>query len=114
MGLPWRSTELYAIEWCQRLQSLGAGQLMLVSMDRDGTGAGFDTDLVRYVVEKVEVPVIVAGGAGRLEDFVDACKAGASAVTAASLFHFRSLTIHEVKDALCQEGFGVVEQDLLS
>ena len=109
-----RITDLDAIEWCERLESMGAGQIMLVSMDRDGTGAGFDTDLVRYVGEKVQIPLIVAGGAGRLEDFVDACRAGASAVTAASLFHFRSLTIHEVKEALCQEGFGVGERASLS
>lgn len=105
-----RITQLDAIEWCARLEALGAGQLMLVSMDRDGTGAGFDTDLVRYVREKVKLPVIVAGGAGRLEDFVEACRAGAHAVTAASLFHFRSLTVGEVKEALSREGFGVGER----
>lgn len=102
-----RNTLLDALDWCAELERRGAGQLMLVSMDRDGTGAGFDTDLVRYVHERVRVPLVVNGGAGTVEDFVEACLAGATAVTAASLFHFRHLTIGEVKEGLHREGFAV-------
>jgi cyclase len=102
-----RGTGREAIAWCRELDQLGAGEILLTSMDRDGTTAGYDTDLIRYVTEVVGCPVIANGGAGRLQDFVEACRNGASGVLAASLFHFRHLTIQEVKDGLAVEGFAV-------
>lgn len=97
-------TDLDAIEWCVELANRGAGELLLTSMDRDGTQAGYDCDLIALVSEQVGIPVIASGGAGRVGDFVDAVDAGASAVLAASLFHFRTLTIREVKEALANAG----------
>ena len=93
-------TQLDVLAWCRELADRGAGEILLTSMDRDGTQAGYDCDLIRMVSEEVRIPVIASGGAGRVQDFVDAVNAGASAVLAASLFHFRTLTIREVKDAL--------------
>jgi cyclase len=102
-----RPTTLDAVEWCAELQSRGAGTLLLTSMDREGTGAGFDVDLVRYLREVLDIPVWASGGAGRLEHFIQACQAGASGVAAASMFHFGTVTLLEVKEALDREGFGV-------
>lgn len=102
-----RPTTLDAVEWCAELQSRGAGTLLLTSMDREGTGAGFDVDLVRYLQEVLDIPVWASGGAGRLEHFIQACRAGASGVAAASLFHYGTVTMLEVKEALDREGFGV-------
>ncbi|MFN2454821.1 MAG: imidazole glycerol phosphate synthase subunit HisF [Pyrinomonadaceae bacterium] len=96
-----------AIEWAVRAEKLGAGEILLTSMDKDGTRDGYDIELTRAVADAVRIPVIASGGAGKLEDFYEALTAGgASAVLAASLFHFGQLKIGEVKDYL--RGRGVV------
>lgn len=99
--------DLDAIEWCARAAELGAGEILLNSMDADGTKDGFDLELIRRVRAAVSVPVIASGGAGRPEHFPQAVAAGADAVLAASVFHFRELTVAEVKDALRAAGVTV-------
>jgi cyclase len=96
--------DLDAIEWCSRAAELGAGEILLNSMDADGTKDGFDLDLIRQVRAAVSVPVIASGGAGRVEHFAPAVEAGADAVLAASVFHFRELTVGDVKAALRAAG----------
>ncbi len=98
-----RGTGLDAVEWARRGEQLGVGEVLLNSMDADGTRAGYDVELLRAVRAAVSVPVIASGGAGRLEDFPPAVEAGADAVLAASVFHFGQLTIGQVKDALRAE-----------
>jgi cyclase len=94
-------TELDAVEWAKQVVSLGAGEILLTSMDRDGTLAGYDLNLTRRVADAVEVPVIASGGAGKLEHFAEVLdQAHASAVLAASLFHFGTFTISQVKTFL--------------
>lgn len=100
-------TGLDAIEWCVRAAELGAGEILLNSMDADGTKAGFDLDLIARVRREVTIPVIASGGAGAVEHFAPAVRAGADAVLAASVFHFGDLTIGEVKDALRTDGHPV-------
>lgn len=90
-----------AVEWAVRAERLGAGEILLTSMDCDGTKAGYDLELTRAVAESVSVPVIASGGAGKLEHFYDALTEGkAEAVLAASLFHYKELEIREVKEYL--------------
>jgi len=94
-------TELDAVEWARRAVELGAGEILLTSMDRDGTKIGYDCELTRKVSDAVTVPVIASGGAGELPHFADALEQGhASAVLAASLFHFGTFTIPQVKTYL--------------
>ncbi|HWS86115.1 MAG TPA: imidazole glycerol phosphate synthase subunit HisF [Pyrinomonadaceae bacterium] len=94
-----------AVEWAARAESLGAGEILLTSMDRDGTKDGYDVELTRAVADAVTIPVIASGGAGRLEHFYEALTAGgASAVLAASLFHFGEFQIGEVKSYLRERG----------
>ena len=101
-------TALDAVAWAKRGVELGAGEILLTSMDADGTQAGYDCALTRAVSDAVGVPVIASGGAGTLQHFADALEAGrASAVLAASLFHFGTLTIAEVKDYLAAHGVPV-------
>ncbi|MEI8055980.1 MAG: imidazole glycerol phosphate synthase subunit HisF [Actinomycetes bacterium] len=99
-----RSTGTDAVEWAHQAVELGAGEILLNSMDADGTKDGYDLDLIRAVRARVSVPVIASGGAGRLEHFAPAVDAGADAVLAASVFHFGELGIPEVKDALRSAG----------
>ncbi|GAA0425269.1 imidazole glycerol phosphate synthase subunit HisF [Actinoplanes capillaceus] len=99
-----RSAGLDAIEWAARVAELGAGEILLNSMDADGTKAGFDLGLIRAVRAVVDIPVIASGGAGAVEHFPPAVEAGADAVLAASVFHFGDLTIGEVKDSLRAAG----------
>jgi cyclase len=99
--------DLDAVEWCARAQRLGAGEILLNSMDADGTKDGFDLELIRAVREVVSIPVIASGGAGRLEHFAPAVRAGADAVLAASVFHFGELTVGQVKQALRDDGIEV-------
>jgi len=101
------AVDLDAIEWCARAAELGAGEILLNSMDADGTRDGFDLELIRRVREVVRVPLIASGGAGRVEHFPPAVAAGADAVLAASVFHFGELTVGQVKDALRAEGVTV-------
>jgi imidazole glycerol-phosphate synthase subunit HisF len=100
-------TGIDAVAWARRGAELGAGEILLNSMDADGTAAGFDLELIRAVRGVVEVPVIASGGAGRAADFPPAVEAGADAVLAASVFHFGALRIGEVKDALRAAGHTV-------
>jgi len=101
-------TELDAVAWAERAVALGAGEILLTSMDADGTQAGYDCALTRRVSDAVTVPVIASGGAGKLEHFADVLEQGhASAVLAASLFHFGTLTIPQVKTYLAAEGVPV-------
>ncbi|HYN30517.1 MAG TPA: imidazole glycerol phosphate synthase subunit HisF [Dermatophilaceae bacterium] len=100
-------TGLDAVEWCARAAALGAGEILLNSLDADGTRDGFDLELIREVRAAVSVPVIASGGAGALEHFAPAVRAGADAVLAASVFHFGVLTIGEVKAALAAAGLPV-------
>lgn len=94
-----------AVEWAQRAEQLGAGELLLTSMDCDGTRNGYDIELTRAISSAVRIPVIASGGAGKLEHFYEALTAGgASAVLAASLFHFGELTIGQVKESLRDRG----------
>jgi len=97
-----------AVEWARRTEELGAGEILLTSMDRDGTRDGYDIDLTRAVSNAVRIPVIASGGAGKVEHFYDALTAGgASAVLAASLFHFGELSIGDVKTYLRNRGLEV-------
>jgi cyclase len=103
-----RRTGLDAIAWAKRAQSLGAGEILLTSMDRDGTRAGFDLELTRAVHDAVRVPVIASGGAGSIDDFACAFEeAEADAALAASLFHFGELTIPDLKEALRRRGIPI-------
>lgn len=96
-----------AVEWCARGVELGAGEILLTSMDADGTKKGFDIELTRAVAKAVNVPVIASGGAGNKEHFYQAFEAGASAALAASLFHFRELEIGDLKKYLAERGVPV-------
>lgn len=101
-------TGLDAIEWARKVERLGAGEILLTSMDGDGTKAGYDIELTRSIAENVKIPVIASGGAGKLEHFKDALTLGkADAALAASLFHFKELEIRQVKEYLRQEGISV-------
>jgi cyclase len=102
-----RETDLEGVAWCAKLVELGAGEILLTSMDRDGTKTGFDVELLRAVSSIVRVPVVASGGAGTVAHFVEAVRAGASAVLAASLFHFNELTVGEVKSAMAKAGIPV-------
>jgi cyclase len=102
-----RGTGLDAVEWAGRGSQLGAGEILLNSMDADGTKAGFDLELIAAVRREVTIPVIASGGAGAVADFAPAVVAGADAVLAASVFHFGELTIGQVKDALRDAGHPV-------
>ncbi|TQF65418.1 imidazole glycerol phosphate synthase subunit HisF [Rhodococcus spelaei] len=102
-----RGTGIDAIEWALRGAELGVGEILLNSMDADGTKAGFDLPMIRSVRAAVHVPVIASGGAGAVGDFAPAVQAGADAVLAASVFHFGDLTIPQVKDAMRAEGIVV-------
>jgi imidazole glycerol-phosphate synthase subunit HisF len=95
-----RGTGLDAVAWVRQGAELGAGEILLNSMDADGTRAGYDLELIAAVRSAVDVPVIASGGAGALEDFAPAVMAGADAVLAASVFHFGQLRIGDVKEAL--------------
>ena len=102
-----RGTGLDAVGWAARAAELGAGEILLNSMDADGTKAGFDLPLIEAVRAVVDVPVIASGGAGKSSDFAPAIRAGADAVLAASLFHFGELRIGAVKQALRAAGYPV-------
>ena len=96
-----------AVEWCRQVAALGAGEILLTSMDRDGTAEGYDLDLLRAVCGAVRVPVVASGGVGKLSDFVDGARAGATGLLAASVFHFGQFTVADVKDALAAAGLPV-------
>jgi cyclase len=102
-----RGTGLDAVEWAARGEELGVGEILLNSMDGDGTKAGYDLEMLRAVRAAVDVPVIASGGAGSIDDFAPAVEAGADAVLAASVFHFGELAIGDVKAALRKAGHPV-------
>ena len=97
-----------AVEWAMKADKLGAGEILLTSMDCDGTKDGYDLELTKIISDNVSIPVIASGGAGKLEHFRDAfTEAGADAVLAASLFHYKELEIREVKEYLRDQGISV-------
>lgn len=101
-------TGLDAVEWARKADALGAGEILLTSMDRDGTKAGYDNELTRQIAEQVSVPVIASGGAGTMEHFYDALTVGkADAALAASLFHYKELEIRQLKNYLHGRGVSV-------
>ena len=100
-----RATGLDAIQWARKMQELGAGEILLTSMDRDGTRAGFDLDLTRAVADAVDIPVIASGGVGTLEHLADGVSQGrADAVLAASIFHFGEFTVAQAKEFMSKRG----------
>ena len=99
-----RGTGIDAVEWARRGEELGVGEILLNSMDADGTQAGYDLSMIAAVRAATSVPLIASGGAGKLEHFAPAVEAGADAVLAASVFHFGTLRIGDVKDALRAAG----------
>ena len=101
-------TGIDAVEWAIKAEKLGAGEILLTSMDGDGTKAGYDLELTRQVADAVNIPVIASGGAGSLQDFKDALTIGkADAALAASLFHYKELEIRQVKEYLHSQGIAV-------
>ncbi|KDE21512.1 imidazole glycerol phosphate synthase [Acetobacter aceti 1023] len=96
-----------AIDWCREVAARGAGEILLTSMDRDGTGSGFDLDLLKAATQAVKLPIVASGGVGKLEHFVEGAKAGATGLLAASVFHFGQFTIPQVKAALSAAGLPV-------
>lgn len=102
------ATGLDAVKWCREIAARGAGEILLTSMDRDGTKVGFDLELTRAVVDAVPVPVIASGGVGTLEHLVDGVvKGGADAVLAASIFHFGEFTVQQAKQMMAERGVEV-------
>ncbi len=102
-------TGMNAVDWAKRAEELGAGEILLTSMDKDGTRDGYDIDLTGAVTSVVNIPVIASGGAGKLEHLRDVIKyTGADAVLAASIFHYRQYTIREAKEYLKSEGISVM------
>lgn len=102
-----KPADLDAIEWAKQAVDRGVGEILLTSMDADGTTNGFDIEMIRAVREVVDVPIIASGGAGTVQHFVDVAKAGADALLAASVFHYETISIDEVKDGLSAAGFEV-------
>jgi cyclase len=102
-----RPTGIDVLDWARQVTALGAGEILLTSMDRDGTGTGFDVALLRAVCGAVRVPVIASGGVGTLEHFIAGARAGATGLLAASVFHFGTFRIAEVKQALAAAGLPV-------
>jgi cyclase len=103
-----KATGLDAVEWAKKMQTLGAGEILLTSMDRDGQKIGFDLALTRAVTDALEIPVIASGGVGNLQHLVDGVKqGGADAVLAASIFHYGEYTVQQAKQFMAQQGIEV-------
>lgn len=102
-----RSTGIDALGWARRAEQLGAGEILLNSMDADGVQEGFDVEMLREMRACVRIPLIASGGAGKAADFVEAAGTGADAVLAASVFHFGTLSIREVKEAMARAGYPI-------
>jgi len=100
-------TGIDAVEWAKRVYNLGAGEILLTSMDADGTKAGFDNKLNKAISEVVDIPIIASGGAGKMEDFKDAFESGADAGLAASIFHFQEIEIMDLKRYLKEQNIPV-------
>jgi cyclase len=95
------------LDWAREVESLGAGEILLTSMDRDGTGTGFDLDLLTAICSATRLPVVASGGVGSMQHFIEGARAGASGLLAASVFHFGTFTVPQVKKALHQAGLPV-------
>lgn len=95
-----KATNINAIKWAKKMQELGAGEILLTSINKDGTKQGYDLDLIKEINNAVNIPIIASGGVGNLEHLYDGIKAGADAVLAASIFHFKKYSIKEAKDYL--------------
>jgi cyclase len=103
-----KATGLDVIEWAKKMQSFGAGEILLTSMDKDGQKSGFDLALTRAVTDALEIPVIASGGVGNLQHLADGVKqGGADAVLAASIFHFGEYTVQQAKQFMAQQGIEV-------
>lgn len=102
-----KAREMDAVEWAKEVERLGAGEILLTSMDTDGTQEGFDIPLTKAIVEAVDIPVIASGGAGNPEHFYEAFKIGASAALAASIFHYGKYTVRKLKEYLARRGVNV-------
>ena len=103
-----KATGLNAVEWAVKMESLGAGEILLTSMDKDGTKSGFDLQLTRAVTEALGIPLIASGGVGNLQHMVDGVKlGGADAVLAASIFHYGEYTVQQAKQFMAQQGIEV-------
>uniref|UniRef100_UPI0025869012 HisA/HisF-related TIM barrel protein n=1 Tax=Acidiphilium sp. TaxID=527 RepID=UPI0025869012 len=100
-------TGIDAVAWCGEMQARGAGEILLTSMDRDGTGSGFDIALLQAVARAVTIPIVASGGVGTLDHFAEGARAGATGLLAASVFHFGQFTISEVKASLHRAGLPV-------
>jgi cyclase len=100
-------TPLEAVDWSRRLETLGAGEILLTSMDHDGTGQGYDLPLLRSVSSAVSLPVIASGGAGQLAHLAEALEAGAHGVLAATIFHFRESSLPRARAYLRERGYPV-------
>ncbi|MBO1924680.1 imidazole glycerol phosphate synthase subunit HisF [Thiomicrorhabdus sp. 6S3-12] len=103
-----KETGIDALEWAERMEAYGAGELLVTSMDKDGTKSGFDLELMQEITSRVRIPVIASGGVGNLQHLVDGVKlGGAEAVLAASIFHFGEFTVQEAKEAMQAQGIEV-------
>jgi cyclase len=100
-------TDLEGIAWCKKLQALGAGEILLTSMDKDGTGTGYDLPLISAVARELDIPVIASGGAGSLEHLAQALEAGAHGVLAATMFHYRESSLPQARAYLRERGYPV-------
>jgi len=101
------ATGINAIKWAKYMEEMGAGEILLTSMDKDGTKSGYDLELVKAISSNIKIPVIASGGVGNLEHLADGIKAGASAVLAASIFHFREYSVKEAKEFLNKQNLAV-------
>jgi len=101
------NTGIDAIEWAKKMQEFGAGEILLTSMDKDGTKSGYDLELVSAISSVLQIPVIASGGVGTLQHLADGIKAGASAVLAASIFHFKTYSINEAKEYLLKNNIAM-------
>ena len=97
------ATGIDVLSWALEAQKLGAGEILLTSMDQDGTKAGYDLDLLQKITSQLTIPLIASGGAGKLEHLADGLKAGASAVLAASIFHFKEFSVKQAKEFLAAQ-----------
>ena len=102
-----KPTGIDAIEWAKKVTALGAGEILLTSMDKDGTKSGYDLELIKKITSQISIPVIASGGVGNLEHLAEGLKAGASAVLAASIFHFKEYSIKQAKDFLDEQKIAV-------
>jgi cyclase len=101
------ATELEGVEWCARLQTLGAGEILLTSMDKDGTGTGYDLPLIAAVTSEIDIPVIASGGAGSLAHLAEALESGAHGVLAATMFHYQESSLPQARTYLRERGYPV-------